>query len=113
MQYSADIRKLDHHFLPQSFALTEWSVIEPYFINLKDREINSLGDLEQWLKDSSELEAFISEDACWRQVRMTCDTENKELEQAFNFFFTEIQPQIQPLDPNVYRAVEKWLPLAK
>jgi len=42
------------------------------------------------------MEAFISEDACWRQVRMTCDTENKTLEEAFNFFFMEIQPKIQP-----------------
>jgi oligoendopeptidase F len=44
----------------------------------------------------SEVEAFISEDACWRQVRMTCDTENKALEEAFNFFFMEIQPKLQP-----------------
>lgn len=27
---------------------------------------------------------------------MTCDTENKSLEEAFNFFFMEIQPKIQP-----------------
>jgi oligoendopeptidase F len=27
---------------------------------------------------------------------MTCDTNNKELEEAFNFFFMEIQPKIQP-----------------
>jgi oligoendopeptidase F len=27
---------------------------------------------------------------------MTCDTANKELEEAFNFFYLEIQPQIQP-----------------
>jgi oligoendopeptidase F len=96
MKYSANIEKLQHHFLPQDFTLTEWSILEPYFIQLKEREINSLQDLEQWLKDSSEVEAFISEDACWRQVRMTCDTENKTLEEAFNFFFMEIQPKIQP-----------------
>jgi oligoendopeptidase F len=48
------------------------------------------------LKDSSELEAAISEDACWRQIKMTCDTENKELEQSFTFFMMEIQPKVQP-----------------
>jgi len=96
MKYSANIEKLQHHFLPQDFTLTEWSILEPYFIQLKEREINSLQDLEQWLKDSSEVEAFVSEDACWRQVRMTCDTENKTLEEAFNFLFMEIQPKIQP-----------------
>jgi oligoendopeptidase F len=96
MQYSADIQKLKHSFLPEHFSLTDWATLEPYFIQLRDREINSTQDLEQWLKDMSEMEAFISEDACWRQVRMTCDTENKTLEEAFNFFFMEIQPKIQP-----------------
>ena len=96
MQYSANIQKLKHSFLPVDFTLTDWKTLEPYFIQLVEREINSLADLEQWLKDMSEVEAFISEDACWRQVRMTCDTENKALEEAFNFFFMEIQPKIQP-----------------
>ena len=96
MPYSADIQKLKHSFLPEHFSLTDWATLEPYFIQLQNKEINSSEDLEQWLKDMSEMEAFISEDACWRQVRMTCDTENKTLEEAFNFFFMEIQPKIQP-----------------
>ncbi len=93
---NANIHKLEHHFLPKDFILTDWATLEPYFIQLKYREINSVADLEKWLQDMSEVEAFISEDACWRQVRMTCDTENKELEESFNFFFMEIQPKIQP-----------------
>ena len=96
MAYSADIQKLKHSFLPEHFSLTDWATLEPYFIQLQNKEINSSEDLEQWLKDMSEMEAFISEDACWRQVRMTCDTEKKTLEEAFNFFFMEIQPKIQP-----------------
>ena len=96
MNYSADIQKLPRHFLPNNFSITNWEGLEPYFKNLDERKINSLADLEQWLKDASELEAVISEDACWRQIKMTCDTENKELEEAFNFFMMEIQPKIQP-----------------
>jgi oligoendopeptidase F len=96
MQYSANIEKLKHSFLPEVFELKNWQTLEPYFIELRDREIKDKKALEKWLKDLSELEAFISEDACWRQVRMTCDTENKSLEEAFNFFFLEIQPKIQP-----------------
>ena len=96
MGYSANIQKLKHHFLPENFQLKDWETIEPYVIQLRDRNISNVADLEQWLKDMSEMEAFISEDACWRQVRMTCDTENKELEEAFNFFFMEIQPKLQP-----------------
>lgn len=96
MNYSADIKKMPRHFLPADFTLTSWEGLEPYFKNLDERGINSIGDLEQWLKDASELEAIISEDACWRQIKMTCDTENKELEESFNFFMMEIQPKIQP-----------------
>src|SRR5436309_11525198 len=44
----------------------------------------------------SEVEAAVSEDACWRQIRMTCDTTDKSLEEAFTFFCMEIQPKLQP-----------------
>ena len=96
MNYSADIKKLSRHFLPNDFIITNWEGLAPYFKKLDERAINSITDLEQWLKDASELEAVISEDACWRQIKMTCDTENKELEESFNFFMMEIQPKIQP-----------------
>lgn len=92
---NADIQKLPRHFLPADFTVTAWDTLEPYFTDLRDRNIGSAEDLQQWLKDASELEAVISEDACWRQIRMTCDTENKQLEEAFNFFMMEIQPKIQ------------------
>ena len=61
-----------------------------------ERDIATKEKLEQWLKDQSELEAVVNEDACWRQIKMTCDTENKSLEEAFNYFCMEIQPKIQP-----------------
>ena len=96
MNYSADIKKLPRHFLPEYFAITTWNDLEPWFKDLEERKINSSADLEQWMKDASEVEAVISEDACWRQIKMTCDTENKELEESFTFFMMEIQPKIQP-----------------
>ena len=78
--YTADIKKLPRHFVPKDFVVTGWSSLEPFFKNLSERNIDSKADLEQWLKDQSELEAMVNEDACWRQIRMTCDTENKSLE---------------------------------
>ncbi|HRO68797.1 MAG TPA: M3 family oligoendopeptidase, partial [Chitinophagaceae bacterium] len=96
MEYNAEIEKLPRHFLPADFKIENWESLEPYFKELSERKIGSGAQLEQWLKDVNELEAAISEDACWRQIKMTCDTENKELEAAFNFFMMEIQPKIQP-----------------
>jgi oligoendopeptidase F len=102
---SADIKKLPRQFLTEDFAITEWPALEPFFKELVERPINSKVELEKWLKDNSELEAVVSEDACWRQIRMTCDTENKALEEAFVFFVTQIQPNIQPYADKLNRKL--------
>lgn len=94
--YTADINKIPRHFIPQNFTVTNWQSLEPFFKELLEREINSKAQLEKWLEDQSELEAVINEDACWRQIKMTCNTEDKTLEEAFTFFCMEIQPKIQP-----------------
>ena len=96
MSLSADIKKIERSFVPQDFTVTTWENLEPFFKTLLEREINSSADLEQWLKDISEIEAVISEDACWRQIKMTCDTTDKSLEESFTFFCMEIQPKLQP-----------------
>jgi len=93
---TADIKKLERHYLPQDLTISSWEIIEPFFKELLQREIDSKQELEKWLKDMSELEAAINEDVCWRQIQMTCDTANKALEESFNFFCLEIQPKIQP-----------------
>lgn len=103
--YSADIQKLPRHYLPADFELTDWDSIAPFFTELEGRVLSSVAELEQWLRDVSELESVISEDACWRQIRMTCDTENKALEEAFNFFMLEIQPKIQPWSDRLNRKL--------
>src|SRR4026207_795769 len=105
IMYSADIKKLPRHFLPKDFTVTTWDKLEPFFIDLLERKINSKQDLEKWLKDISELEAVLSEDGCWRQIRMTCDTESKELENAFAFFMMEIQPKAQPYADKLNRKL--------
>lgn len=96
MTLTADIKKLERHYVPVDFAITDWNSLEPYFKELVERPINSREELEKWMKDMSELEAVVSEDACWRQIRMTCDTTDKSLEEAFTFFCMEIQPKLQP-----------------
>lgn len=96
MMLSAAIEKLERTFLPKDFTVTNWESLEPFFKELLERPIESKTNLEQWLKDMSELEAVVSEDACWRQIKMTCDTTDKNLEEAFTYFCMEIQPKLQP-----------------
>jgi oligoendopeptidase F len=102
---TANIEKLPRKFIPADFRLTTWEAVEPFFIDLVERPINSRADLEQWLRDMSEAEAVVSEDACWRQIKMTCDTTDKSLEEAFTFFCTQIQPKLQPYADKLNRKL--------
>ncbi|KXK41699.1 MAG: oligoendopeptidase [Bacteroidetes bacterium OLB11] len=96
MTYNADIQKKDRNFVHKDFQLSDWNTLEPYFVQLKNREITSKENLVQWLKDYSELQEVISEDVCWKQIRMTCDTENKQYEEDYTVFCMEIEPHIKP-----------------
>ena len=71
------LEKLPRRYLPESFQVESWDGLAPYFSELESRTIDSVEALEKWMKDASELEAVISEEACWRQIRMTCDTQDE------------------------------------
>lgn len=105
MELTADIKKLPRHYLPADFVVKDWASLQPYFEELLQRPVDSSEAIQQWLKDLSEVEAAVNEDACWRQIRMTCDTEDKSLEEAFNFFMLEIQPQLQPYADKLNRKL--------
>jgi len=102
---SAKLEKPIRTFLPANFVLTDWNSVSGYFEDLEKRPLQQTSDLEKWLKDMSELEAVISEDVSWRQIRMTCNTEDKQLQDHFTFFMMEIQPKIQPYADRLNRKL--------
>ncbi|WP_247237150.1 M3 family oligoendopeptidase [Telluribacter sp. SYSU D00476] len=81
-------------FIGEEFDLKSWDDLQPFYENLKNRDINSIDDLRQWFRDRSELESYLSENFAWRYIRQTCDTANEELVQALQFFITDIQPHL-------------------
>lgn len=92
-----DTLVLDRDYLPERLEVSDWQVVESYFHELLSRKIQSVDDLKIWLRNRSELEAFLQEELGWRYIRMSCDTANEEYSAAFNFFVGEIQPKIAPL----------------
>jgi oligoendopeptidase F len=102
---SANIEKPIRIFLPENFVISDWNSIASYFEDLEERPLQSASDLEKWLKDMSELEAVISEDVSWRHIRMTCNTEDKKLQDNFTYFMMEIQPKIQPYADRLNRKL--------
>lgn len=92
----AMIEKIKRSFLPEDYQLTDWQSLEPYLEDLKNRKLDSREALQQWMKDVSEVEAVIGEDAAWRQIKMTLDTTDKVVEEAFTYFCMEIEPKMKP-----------------
>jgi len=88
---------MKRHFIPDSFNVTTWDNLKPYYENLLNRNIASAEELQQWLLDSSELSAVVSEDMAWRYINMTCDTANDALRDRFNDFVTNIESHISPI----------------
>lgn len=87
----------ERKYIPAQLDI-KWEILEPFYQELSNRPINSVQELEHWLHDRSELEAALEEDFAWRYIRMTCDTASEELLQQFQYFATEIEPQIAPFN---------------
>jgi len=90
------IPKKQRTYIPQNLEM-KWDNLEPILNELVARPINSVTELEQWLKDKSELEAALEEDFAWRYIKMSCDTANEALVKDFQYFATEIEPKISPI----------------
>jgi oligoendopeptidase F len=91
------IPKKTRTYIPQELEI-KWENLAPIFEELQNRPLPTVADLEQWLKDKSELEAALEEDFAWRYIKMTCDTNNEALVQSFQYFATEIEPKIAPIN---------------
>lgn len=90
------IIKKPRTYIPQNLEI-KWENLSPIFEELQNRNIDSKTDLEHWLRDKSELEAALEEDFAWRYIKMSCDTANEQLVKDFQYFATEIEPQIAPI----------------
>ena len=103
------IHKKTRTYIPATLEI-KWENLETLYQELRDRPINSVDELEQWLRNRSELEAAIEEDFAWRYIRMTCDTTREELLQNFQYFATEIEPKIAPYsnDLNKKLVASEW-----
>jgi oligoendopeptidase F len=79
-------------FVASDAVLDDFARIEPYFDDLRDRDIDEVAALECWLLDASELAACLSEQRTERYVRMTCQTDDEALAQRYLHFVEEVDP---------------------
>ena len=100
--------KIKRSFVSKDLKINKWGDIAPFFLELKQSEIKSVKDLKKLLKDRSELEAILEEEVAWRYIKSTCDTKNKEIAESFEYFISEIEPEINKesnvLDKKIYKS---------
>ena len=84
---------------------TNWSEIEPYYQELLDREIDSAENLEDWLLELGRFDAYVGETGSMLYVNMTCDTENKEIKQAYLDFVENVEPELAKMGDSLNRKL--------
>lgn len=90
-------------FLPESMEFSSWTKIQPFFLDLEGRCLDTRPALEAWIADRGELMDVINEEGSLRYIRMTCDTENKDLEKAYFQFLEEISENVKAADDRLKR----------
>jgi len=85
-------------FVSDDLDTNSWAALEPYFLKLESRSIDTLPTLQQWLKDWSELETAISENARWLYINTTIDTADVAARNALIYMYQHIQPHLSTWD---------------
>ena len=83
-------------FVPENLNIDSWNKVEPLFENLFKRSINSKNELENWMRDRSELSSVMNEDLAWRYIKMNINTKDEKLAKKFHFWIKEISPNLAP-----------------
>lgn len=81
-------------FVAEDFNPSTWEAIEPYYVNLLSRELNSLAALNSWLKDWSEFDAVLGEHTRWVYVRTTIDTADEKAQADLVKLYAEVYPKM-------------------
>ncbi len=88
-------------FVAADFNCESWNSVEAYLLDLQNRDISSKESFKKWLLDKSELEAVLEENMAWRYIKMTINTLDEKLTESYQFFVTEIQPNLAPFEDSL------------
>jgi oligoendopeptidase F len=81
-------------FVPMAIDATQWEAIEPYVTSLLERPVADGAELEQWLRDRSELDAACSQSRAELYIDMTCHTDQQDIQDAYTRFVENVAPHL-------------------
>jgi oligoendopeptidase F len=97
--------------LPQAFSRKflqpdlpfEWKAISGVFETLSARPLHSPGDLERWLRDEDELNAYLNEQRSIRYINSTLQTDNPDFTEAYESYVKELEPKLKVASFNLLK----------
>jgi oligoendopeptidase F len=92
-------------FVPATFVVTEWDKLQPFYDRLLAEDPADAAEFEAFLGRINELESIIQEDFAWRYIHMTCDTQNPEKVEAYQFFLKNIMPNLSAYEDKLNRKI--------
>jgi oligoendopeptidase F len=93
-----DYTSLPHDFQRHYLAAEvtfQWSDLSKVFQELSARTIGSAADLEKWLLDEAELDAYVYEQRSIRYINSTLQTDNPDYTRAYQQYVDELEPKIK------------------
>lgn len=81
-------------FLPKDLSISSWEDLEPFYRDLANRRIQSVIDLEKWIQDKSDLDAFIGEAFSWMYIRISLNSQNQKALDTYKNAVQHIQPKV-------------------
>ncbi|MBX7242330.1 MAG: M3 family oligoendopeptidase [Bacteroidia bacterium] len=92
-------------FIPEDYSIDSWESLKPYFEYLLNQNPDSKEAMEKYLLEVNEIDAVVDEEAAWRYIRMTCDTQNEEHSGRYQVFVQEILPHISIYSDKLNRKI--------
>ncbi len=90
-------RDFPRHYVPPGTDLGDWESVKSLFMELLDRPLSSPPGLKQWLKDLGEFMDNLNQEGSLRYVRMTCQTDDPEIERSYLDFLEKVSEPSKPL----------------
>jgi oligoendopeptidase F len=107
-----NVQPITRKFIPENVQINTWDDLQPFAKDLETREINTLADYQRFLEDQDEFGRILSEDFAWRYIKMTCNTADKKIEEAYHYAIEHIGPKASELDDVINRKMAES-PFAK
>ncbi len=92
-------------FVPDRAELTDKETVALLFGQLLNRPVRSSTDMEQLIRDRSEMEAAIAQTRSILYIQMTCQTDDPEKAKAYQNFIESVSPTIRSLSDQLDRKM--------